>query len=127
MKHQRNALLNPEKSIGRNPSRHGLNLIGRRWMAGLGATTRCIHNPADTRQLVAEVREASPEQVDEACQLAAQALPTWRAVPAPNRARVLFRYRQLLEEHFDELAALVVQENGKLLSEARGSLRRRWV
>jgi malonate-semialdehyde dehydrogenase (acetylating)/methylmalonate-semialdehyde dehydrogenase len=37
---------------------------------------------------------------------------------------VLFRYRQVLEEHFDELATLIVRENGKLLAEARGSLRR---
>jgi malonate-semialdehyde dehydrogenase (acetylating)/methylmalonate-semialdehyde dehydrogenase len=124
MKHQRNALVNPEKSIGGAGHRQGLNLIGRRWTAGVGATARCIYNPADTRQLVAEVREASAEQVDEACQLAAQAFPAWRSVPAPDRARVLFRYRQVLEEHFDELAELIVEENGKLLSEARGSLRR---
>src|SRR5437870_5153735 len=55
---------------------------------------------------------------------AAGAFPAWPARPAPDRARVLFRYRQLLEEHFDDLAALIVRENGKLLSEARGSLRR---
>src|SRR5436305_958052 len=54
----------------------------------------------------------------------ARAVPAWRATPPPDRARVLFRFRELLEERFEELARLIVRENGKLLSEARGSLRR---
>ncbi len=70
------------------------------------------------------MREASAQQVDQACAAAARAFPAWRATPPPDRATVLFRYRQLLTEQFDELAALIVRENGKLLSEARGSLRR---
>jgi malonate-semialdehyde dehydrogenase (acetylating)/methylmalonate-semialdehyde dehydrogenase len=124
MKPKHDSLLDRETTPGHAPPLQGLNLIGHRWVAGLGATTRCIQNPADNEQLVAEVREASDEQVDEACQQAARAFPGWRATPAPDRARVLFRFRQVLEEHFNELAALIVQENGKLLSEARGSLRR---
>src|SRR5262249_59693148 len=63
-------------------------------------------------------------QVDDACGQAAAAFPAWRAVPPPARARPLFRYRELLESHYDELARLVVRENGKLLSEAKGSVRR---
>jgi malonate-semialdehyde dehydrogenase (acetylating)/methylmalonate-semialdehyde dehydrogenase len=124
MKPKHGVLARPEKALGEDQEPGGLNLIGGRSWLGRGATTRCINNPADTRQLVAQVREASAEQVDEACQQAARAFPGWRAVPAADRARFLFRYRQLLEEHFDDLAALIVQENGKLLSEARGSLRR---
>src|SRR5213078_2771494 len=58
------------------------------------------------------------------CAAAAAAFPAWRATPPPDRARVLFRFRELLEAHFDDLARLIVRENGKLLSEARGSLRR---
>jgi malonate-semialdehyde dehydrogenase (acetylating)/methylmalonate-semialdehyde dehydrogenase len=102
----------------------GLNLIAGRWVAGNGLRTREVRNPADTRELVAAVREASPEQIDPACAAAAAAFPAWRATPPPDRARALFRYRELLEARFDELAALIVRENGKLLSEARGSLRR---
>lgn len=102
----------------------GANLIGGRWVAGVGPQTRTIHNPADTRKIVASVREVSAAQVDEACTAAARAFPAWKATPPPERANVLFRYRQLLEEHFTELAELLVRENGKLLSEARGSLRR---
>jgi malonate-semialdehyde dehydrogenase (acetylating)/methylmalonate-semialdehyde dehydrogenase len=102
----------------------GANLIGGRSVAGDGPRTRTLLNPADTQQLVAAVREASATQVDEACAAASRAFPAWRATPPPDRARVLFRFRERLEEHFDELAHLIVRENGKLLSEARGSLRR---
>jgi malonate-semialdehyde dehydrogenase (acetylating)/methylmalonate-semialdehyde dehydrogenase len=102
----------------------GATLIGGRRLTGSGPQTRVLVNPADTREVVAEVRESSPEQVDEACEAAARAFPAWRATPPPDRAHVLFRYRQLLEAQFDELARLIVRENGKLLSEARGSMRR---
>jgi len=106
------------------PSLVGWNLVGGRWVAGAGARSLTICNPADTAEVVATVREASPTQVDEACQAAGRVFSGWRAVPPPDRAHVLFRYRELLEEHFDDLARLIVRENGKLLSEARGSLRR---
>src|SRR5262249_14324212 len=102
----------------------GLNLIGTQRVAGRGQQTRRIVNPADTEELVDAVHEASPEVVEEVCAVAARAFPAWQVTPPPDRARVLFRYRELLEEHFDEVAGLIVRENGKLLSEARGSLRR---
>lgn len=102
----------------------GSNLIGGRWVAGTGPQVRAIVNPANVKEIVASVREAAAEQVDDACAAAAAAFTSWRATPSPDRARVLFRYRELLEEHFQEIAELLVRENGKLLSEARGSLRR---
>lgn len=105
-------------------SLQGFNLIGGRWVAGQGVRTREVRNPADVTELIAAVTEATAGQVDEACAAAAAAFPAWRATPPADRARVLFRYRELLEQHFNELAELIVQENGKLLSEARGSLRR---
>src|SRR5262245_15117712 len=112
------------KSKGTKESRLGLNLIGGRWVAGDGKITRNISNPSDTSELIAAVQEASPEQVDAACAAATAAFPNWKATPPPDRARILFRFRDLLEEHFDEIARLIVRENGKLLSEARGSVRR---
>jgi malonate-semialdehyde dehydrogenase (acetylating)/methylmalonate-semialdehyde dehydrogenase len=101
-----------------------LNLIGGTWVEGRGNKNRDIRNPADTAELLAPVREAAPEQVDEACAAAARAFPGWRATPAPDRAHVLFKFRELLEKNWSELAQSVVRENGKLLSEAHGSLRR---
>src|SRR5262249_46483316 len=73
----------------------GLNLIGTQRVAGRGPQTRRIVNPADTAELVAAVQEASPEQVEEVCAVAARAFPAWQVTPPPDRARVLFRYREL--------------------------------
>src|SRR3954463_2722293 len=101
-----------------------LNLIGGTWMEGRGSASRDICNPVDTAEMLAPVREAAPEQVDEACAAAARAFPGWRATPAPDRAQVLFKFRDLLEKNFSDVAHSIVCENGKLLSEARGSLRR---
>jgi malonate-semialdehyde dehydrogenase (acetylating)/methylmalonate-semialdehyde dehydrogenase len=106
------------------PAGKGWNLIAGRSEPGGGSQIRNIFNPADDAELVAAVQEASPQQIDAACAAAARAFPAWQATPPPDRARVLFRYRELLETHFDELAELIVRENGKLLSESRGSLRR---
>src|SRR5437762_2121236 len=88
--------------------RMGANLIGGRAVPGEGPLTRRLFNPADATELVAAVREASPQQVEEACAAAARAFPAWRATPAPDRARVLFRFRELLEVHFDDLARSIV-------------------
>ena len=101
-----------------------LNLIGGTWVEGLGNTSRDICNPADTAELLAPVREAALGQVDEACDAAARAFPRWRTTPAPERAHVLFKFRELLEKNWEDLARSIVRENGKLLSEAQGSLRR---
>jgi malonate-semialdehyde dehydrogenase (acetylating)/methylmalonate-semialdehyde dehydrogenase len=101
-----------------------LNLIGGTWVEGRGDASRDIHNPADSDEMLAPVREAAPDQVDEACAAAARAFPGWRATPAPDRAHVLFRFRDLLEKNFEDVARGIVLENGKLLNEARGSLRR---
>src|SRR5262249_22790098 len=106
----------PATSSRSGPS---LNLIGETWVEGRGNTNRDIYNPADKAELLAPVREASPEQVDEACAAAARAFPRWRAVPSPDRAHVLFKFRELLEKNFSDVAHGIVRENGKLLSEAR--------
>lgn len=100
------------------------NVIGGRAEAGGGGVSRTIRNPADRREIVAQVPEASSAQVEAVCERALRAFATWRTVPASERARVLFAYRELLERNFDALARGLVRENGKLLSEARGSLRR---
>jgi malonate-semialdehyde dehydrogenase (acetylating) / methylmalonate-semialdehyde dehydrogenase len=116
------ASLRPPTTSSR--SAPALNLIDGTRVEGRGNTSRDIYNPADSADLVAPVREAAPGQVDEACAAAARAFPGWRATSAPERAHVLFKFRSLLEEHWSDLANSIVRENGKLLSEARGSLRR---
>jgi malonate-semialdehyde dehydrogenase (acetylating)/methylmalonate-semialdehyde dehydrogenase len=114
----------PDQSPARSSrSASALNLIGGTWVEGRGKTSRDICNPADTAEVLAPVREAAPEQVDEAC-AAASAFPGWRATPAPDRAHVLFKFRDLLERQFSDVAHSIVRENGKLLREACALLRR---
>src|ERR1043165_6504206 len=50
---------------------------------------------------------------------AEKAFPGWSALPIKERVQVFFRYKALLEKNIDELAALITEENGKILSEAR--------
>src|SRR4051794_21728299 len=59
--------------------------------------------------------------VNEAVESAAAAFPAWRETPAVERARIFFRYRQLVETNFDRICQMVTREHGKTLTEARGS------
>ncbi len=80
-------------------------------------------NPA-TGEPIALVPSCTAEEIAEAIAAAEQAFPAWSATPVTQRVRVLFRYRQALEAHADELIALVTQEHGKSLEEAKGSFQR---
>lgn len=102
----------------------GQNLIGGKWVVGEGPVSRPVPNPANVKEVLANVQEASIAQVDAAIEAAHAAFPAWSATPAPERARCMFRFRELLEKHVDELATMIVLENGKLLSEAKGDVRR---
>ena len=82
-----------------------------------------VHNPS-SGEPIALVPLLGREGVDEAVQAAARAFPAWRETPAPDRAQVLFRYKALLEQHFDEISAIITREHGKTLAESEGSLRR---
>ena len=82
-----------------------------------------IYNPA-TGRVQAQVPFATAGEVDKAVQAAKAAFPAWAATPPSQRARILFRYRDLVEAHRDELAALCSSEHGKTLEDARGSVTR---
>jgi malonate-semialdehyde dehydrogenase (acetylating) / methylmalonate-semialdehyde dehydrogenase len=80
-----------------------------------------VYDPA-TGEVSALVPFASEEEVDGAVQAARAAFPAWAATPPLKRAHVLFRLRELIDRHADELAAIVTSEHGKVLSDARGSV-----
>jgi malonate-semialdehyde dehydrogenase (acetylating)/methylmalonate-semialdehyde dehydrogenase len=82
-----------------------------------------IYNPA-TGQVIAHAPYASAHEVRKVVASAKAAFPAWSATPAAQRARILFRYRDLIEAHVDELAEIVSREHGKTLDDARGSVRR---
>ncbi len=82
-----------------------------------------VTNPA-TGEALARLPHSTRAEVDAAVSSAQAAFPGWAATPPVERARIMFRYRQLLEEHSEELSRCVTQENGKTLADARGSVRR---
>lgn len=82
-----------------------------------------IYNPA-TGKLIGHVAIANHDIIDKAITAAKAAFPVWSNTTPLRRARILFQFKILLEQHIDELALLVTQEHGKTLSDARGSIQR---
>jgi malonate-semialdehyde dehydrogenase (acetylating) / methylmalonate-semialdehyde dehydrogenase len=82
-----------------------------------------VYNPS-TGQVIGRVAFAAAEQTGQVVDAAAAALPAWAETPVVERARLMFRFRALLEHHFEELAALVTREHGKTLAEARAEVNR---
>lgn len=99
------------------------NLIGGEWESRDGLPTEPVYDPA-TAEVIAETPLSTREEVDRAAARATEAFPQWAATPVVERARVMFRFRDLLEEHFSELASLVTLENGKDFGDASGEVRR---
>jgi malonate-semialdehyde dehydrogenase (acetylating)/methylmalonate-semialdehyde dehydrogenase len=94
--------------------------IGGEWRNVSGVATSPVFNPS-RGEIIAEVPMCGADVVNEAVEAAAAAFPAWRETPAVERARVFFRYRQLVEENFDRICQSVTREHGKTLAEARGS------
>ncbi|MEW4221705.1 CoA-acylating methylmalonate-semialdehyde dehydrogenase [Rossellomorea marisflavi] len=99
------------------------NYIGGKWIESASENTEIVYNPA-TGEEIAIVKLSTREEVDEAVEVAHEAFKSWSQVPVPKRGRILFKYQQLLVEHWDELAKLVTMENGKSFAEAHGEVLR---
>ncbi|SHN19062.1 methylmalonate-semialdehyde dehydrogenase [acylating] [Duganella sacchari] len=82
-----------------------------------------VFNPA-LGEPVARVALGTAEEVDAAVRAAEQAFPSWSATPPLTRARVLFKYLQLCQQHTDEFAAMVTREHGKTFADAQGEVAR---
>src|ERR687892_1782175 len=82
-----------------------------------------VFDPA-TGETIALLPYSTKEEIDEAVRAARSAFPDWSNVPVPDRTQVMFRFKQLMEDHFEELSQLVTRENGKTLPESRGEVRR---
>jgi succinate-semialdehyde dehydrogenase / glutarate-semialdehyde dehydrogenase len=95
-------------------------LIGGEWSTGRAGVLRVL-NPA-TEDVLAEVADASPEDALEAVGAAAGALPAWSATPPRQRGECLRRAYELMTERAEQLARLMVLENGKALRDARGEI-----
>ena len=99
------------------------NYIGGRWEERNGQSTESVYDPA-TGEVIAETPLSTREDVDRAVKAAEAAFPEWSATPVVQRTQVLFRYKILLDEHFEELRDLVTLENGKDARDAGGEVRR---
>lgn len=84
---------------------------------------RDVVNPA-TGETVASVGFSSDDEVDEAVEAGRTAFDEWRKTPVEERIQPMFALKELLEDHQDDLAEVLVQEHGKTMAEARGELRR---
>jgi malonate-semialdehyde dehydrogenase (acetylating) / methylmalonate-semialdehyde dehydrogenase len=95
---------------------------GRPVTAGNGRATP-VYNPA-TGDAISEAPSADVGVVDAAVRAALDAWPGWRDSSLSRRTEILFRFRQLVADRTDDLAQLIVREHGKVLSDARGEVRR---
>jgi len=99
------------------------NFINGEWVTPSVDRYEDVFNPA-TGEIIARVPLSSQEDVDRAVRTASKAFESWKRTAVPRRARILFRYQQLLIEHWDELAKLITVENGKNYEEAYGEVQR---
>ncbi len=99
------------------------NFIGGEWVESSATSHHEVVNPA-TGEVLGQTPLSGAVEVDQAVAEAREAFTTWRRVPPVARVRYLFKLRALMEERFEDLAALVTRENGKTLPESRGSVQR---
>lgn len=90
------------------------------WKELKGLETSPVYNPS-RGEVISGVPLCGANEVNDAVSAAAEAFPAWRDTPPVERARLFFRYRQLVEANFDRICQLVTREHGKTLAEARGS------
>ncbi|WP_282607331.1 bifunctional proline dehydrogenase/L-glutamate gamma-semialdehyde dehydrogenase PutA [Pelagibius sp. Alg239-R121] len=88
-----------------------------------GGEARPVHNPADLRSKVGELRWSTPEDIETALARASRAAPAWNSTPAAERADCLRRLADLLESNQANLMALCVREAGKTIADAIAEIR----
>lgn len=99
------------------------NYINGQWCASSATEYLEVVNPA-TAEVLVQVPLSPSSEVDQATQAAAEAFVSWRRTPPTERVQYLFKLKNLLEEHFDDLARTITLECGKTLAESKGEMRR---
>ena len=98
-----------------------MQVVGGKITPGNSERKGKVFNPA-TGEQESEVILASKSDLDGAVEIAQKAFETWSLNPPLQRARIMFRFKELIEKNFDELAKLIVSEHGKVYEDAKGSL-----
>lgn len=99
------------------------NFVGGKWVSSTTEKYEDVINPA-TGEIMASVPLSTREELDEAVKVASKAFTSWSKTAVPRRARILFKFQQLLIENKQELARLITVENGKAFKEALGEVQR---
>ena len=99
------------------------NYINGEWVSSESSTLGDVWCPA-TGEKIAEVPYSTAAELDRAVEAAKAAFPEWRHTPPLTRARYLFRLKELFEEDFEDIARVLVTEEGKTIDESRGEVRR---
>lgn len=99
------------------------NYINGEWQISSAANYLDVLNPATT-EILGKVPLSPASEVDVAAKAAADAFMKWRRTPPGDRIQYLFKLKNLLEEHCEELARTITLECGKTLAESRGEMRR---
>ncbi len=94
---------------------------GGQWLESKTQKYMDIYNPS-TGEVIAQTPCCTAEEVEAAIAAAKRAYETWSVTPVMKRVQVLYRFRELLDKHMDELTRLVATEHGKVLEEARGDM-----
>ncbi len=96
-------------------------LINDEWRVAANGSTFAVHNPANA-ETVGHAPRCTTADVEHAIEAAHAAFPAWRDLPAKSRAQLLRRWFELILQHRDDLATIMVSEQGKPLAEARGEI-----
>lgn len=105
-------------------SRFTQNYIGGDWRPADSGQTRTNTNPGDIEDIIGEFAESGGTDVDAAVDAASEALPAWRDLGPIKRAEFLRRAGRILEQRAEEVAEAISREQGKLLGESRGEVKR---
>ena len=99
------------------------NYINGEFVESTSTETMDVINPS-TNDVIAQVPLSTRADLDTAVAAAQAAFKSWRKTPPAERAKYIFKFKNLMEEHFEEIARLVTMEHGKTINEARGDVRR---
>ena len=97
------------------------HFVGGKVIDGTSQRKGQVFNPA-TGDQESEVILATKSDLDKTVEIAKKAFETWSLKPALQRARIMFKFKELIEKNFDELTKLIVSEHGKVYEDAKGSL-----
>ena len=99
------------------------NYIGGDWVESRAESFIPVENPA-TCEIIAECPESPDEDVNDAVAAAVEGFEEWRQTPILSRAQYMHHFKNLVEENFEDISKVMVQESGKTIDEARGEVRR---